>query len=89
MKNYIHFRKVTLSPARQGWLTLVAMTPMAACYSAIKAGLGFGPSLRFVGLRTLVGGLAFLLVLVIQRKPLCRRHVWPAGACRWDWWPPP
>lgn len=61
-----------LSPARQAWLMLVVIAPMAACYPAIKAGLEFAPSLRFAGLRTLVGGLALLIVLVILRKPL-----WP------------
>jgi hypothetical protein len=58
---------------------LVVIAPMAACYPAIKAGLKFAPSLRFAGLRTLVGGLALLLVLVIRRKPL-----WPeARLVRW------
>ncbi len=58
---------------------LVVITPMAACYPAIKTGLEFAPSLRFGGLRTLVGGLALLLVLVIRREPL-----WPeARLVRW------
>jgi drug/metabolite transporter (DMT)-like permease len=48
---------------------LVVIAPMAACYPAIKAGLEFAPSLRFAGLRTLVGGLALLLVLAIRRQP--------------------
>lgn len=68
-----------LSPARQAWLMLVVIAPMAACYPAIKAGLGFAPSLRFAGMRTLVGGLALLIVLVIRRKRL-----WPeARLARW------
>jgi len=68
-----------LSPARQAWLMLVVIAPMAACYPAIKAGLEFAPSLRFGGLRTLLGGLALLVVLVIRRKPL-----WPeARLARW------
>lgn len=58
---------------------LVVIAPMAACYPAIKAGLEFAPSLRFAGWRTLLGGLALLLVLVIRRKPL-----WPeARLFRW------
>ena len=58
---------------------LVVIAPMAACYPAIKAGLEFAPSLLFAGLRTLVGGLALLLVLVLRRKPL-----WPeTRLARW------
>jgi len=58
---------------------LVVIAPMAACYPAIRAGLEFAPPLRFGGLRTLVGGLVLLLVLVIRRKPL-----WPeARLVRW------
>lgn len=58
---------------------LVVIAPMAACYPAIKTGLEFAPSLRFAGLRTLVGGLVLLLVLAILRKPL-----WPeARLVRW------
>jgi len=61
-----------LSPARQAWLMLVVIAPMAACYPAIKAGLEFAPPLRFAGMRTLLGGLVLPLVLLILRKPL-----WP------------
>lgn len=58
---------------------LVVVTPMAACYPAIKMGLEFAPPLWFGGLRTLVGGLTLLLVLVIRREPL-----WPeARLARW------
>lgn len=79
MKDDRHFCEVPLSSARQGWLMLVVIAPMAACYPAIKAGLEFAPSLRFAGWRTLLGGLALLLVLVIRRKPL-----WPeARLFRW------
>ncbi len=79
MEDDRHFRDASLSPARQAWLMLVVIAPMAACYPAIKAGLEFAPSLRFAGLRTLVGGLALLIVLVIRRKPL-----WPeARLARW------
>lgn len=71
--------ELPLSPARQAWLMLVVIAPMAACYPAIKTGLEFAPSLRFGGLRTLVGGLSLLLVLVIRREPL-----WPeARLARW------
>jgi O-acetylserine/cysteine efflux transporter len=51
---------------------LVVIAPMAACYPAIKTGLEFAPPFRFAGMRTLLGGLVLLLVLVILRKPL-----WP------------
>ncbi len=64
--------EAALSPSRQAWLMLAVIAPMAACYPAIKMGLEFAPSLRFAGLRTLLGGMALLLVLVIRRKPL-----WP------------
>lgn len=68
-----------LAPGRQAWLMLVVIAPMAACYPAIKVGLGFAPPLRFAGARTLLGGLVLLLVLVIRRKPL-----WPeARLARW------
>lgn len=63
MNDEHHFREAPLSPARQAWLMLVVIAPMAACYPAIRAGLEFAPSLRFGGLRTLVGGLVLLLVL--------------------------
>ena len=56
MKDDSHFCEAPLSPARQAWLMLVVIAPMAACYSAIKAGLELAPSWRFAGLRTLVGG---------------------------------
>ncbi|HWQ91582.1 MAG TPA: DMT family transporter [Clostridia bacterium] len=79
MKDDRHFCDAPLSPARQVWLMLLVIAPMAACYPAIKTGLDFAPSLRFGGLRTLVGGLALLLVLVIRREPL-----WPeARLARW------
>lgn len=68
-----------LSPIRQAWLMLVVIAPMAACYPAIKLGLDSSPPLRFGALRTLVGGLALLIVLVIRQKPL-----WPeARLSRW------
>lgn len=74
-----HFCEAPLSPVREACLMLVVIAPMAACYPAIKAGLEFAPSLRFAGLRTLVGGLALLLVLLIRREPL-----WPeARLARW------
>lgn len=74
-----HFREAPLSPARQVWLMILVIAPMAACYPAIKVGLEFAPSLWFGGLRSLVGGLALLLVLVIRREPL-----WPeARVARW------
>lgn len=74
-----HIREAPLSPPRQAWLMIVVITPMAACYPAIKVGLEFAPPLWFGGLRTLVGGLALLLVLVIRREPL-----WPeARLARW------
>ncbi|MDI1310875.1 DMT family transporter [Prosthecobacter sp.] len=79
MEDDRQFSKAPLSPVRQAWLMLVVIAPMAACYPAIKVGLEFAPSLRFAGARTLLGGLALLLVLVIRRKPL-----WPeARLARW------
>ncbi len=79
MKDDDQFFKAPLLPARQAWLILVVITPMAACYPAIKVGLTFAPPLQFAGLRTLLGGLVLLIVLVIRRKPL-----WPeARLARW------
>lgn len=67
------------SPWLQAWLMLVVIVPMAVCYPLIKAGLLFAPPLRFAGMRTLLGGLALLLVLAIRRKP-----IWPqARLARW------
>lgn len=68
-----------ISPVRQAWLMLVVIAPMAACYPAIKLGLESAPPLLFGGLRTLIGGLALLVALLIRRKPL-----WPeARLARW------
>ncbi len=79
MKSYDHFFNAPLSPARQAWLMLLVIAPIAACYPAIKTGLEFAPPLQFAGVRTLLGGLVLLLVLVIRRKPL-----WPeARVARW------
>lgn len=72
MNDVRHFCEAPLSPIRQACLMLVVIAPMAACYPAIKAGLEFAPPLWFAGMRTLLGGLVLLLVLVILRKPL-----WP------------
>ncbi|MEO6754651.1 MAG: DMT family transporter, partial [Opitutus sp.] len=79
MKDDRNNSEAPLSPAQQAWLMLVVIVPTAACYPAIKAGLAFAPPLRFAGARTLLGGLALLLVLVLRRKPL-----WPeARLARW------
>lgn len=79
MKDERNSSEAPLSPVRQAWLMLVVIVPTAACYPAIKAGLAFAPPLRFAGARTLLGGLALLLVLVLRRKPL-----WPeARLARW------
>ena len=79
MKNDDHVAGAPISPVRQAWLMLVVIAPMAACYPAIKMGLEFAPPLRFGALRTLVGGLALLMVLAVRRKPL-----WPeARLARW------
>jgi drug/metabolite transporter (DMT)-like permease len=79
MKDDLPFRETPLSPARQAGLMLVVIIPMALCYPAIKVGLEFAPPLRFAGARTVLGGLALLLVLAIRRKPL-----WPeARLVRW------
>lgn len=67
------------SPLVQAWLMLVVIVPMAVCYPLVKTGLAFAPPLRFAGMRTLLGGLALLLVLAIRRKP-----IWPqARLARW------
>lgn len=50
MKDDSHSRDAPLSPARQAWLMLVVIAPMAACYPAIKTGLEFAPSLRIASL---------------------------------------
>jgi drug/metabolite transporter (DMT)-like permease len=79
MKNDRQVSEAPLSPVQQAWLMLVVIVPMAACYPAIKVGLEFAPPLRFAGARTVMGGMALLLVLAIRRKPL-----WPvARLVRW------
>jgi drug/metabolite transporter (DMT)-like permease len=79
MKDDRNISAAPLSPARQAWLMLIVIAPMAACYPAIKVGLEFAPPLQFAGARTLLGGLMLLLVLMIRRKPL-----WPeARLGRW------
>lgn len=51
---------------------------LAACFTAIKAGLEFAPPLLFAALRALIGG-AILLALVIARggRALPPRLIWP------------
>lgn len=61
---------------------LVVVVPMAVCYPLVKTGLQFVPPLWFAGMRTILGGLALLLVLAIRRQP-----IWPAA--RLVWWIPP
>ncbi len=70
MKDDRHITEAPLSAVRQAWLMLVVIIPMAACYPLIKLGLDSAPPLRFSGLRTLIGGLALLVALLIRRKPL-------------------
>ena len=68
-----------VSPGMRTALMLVVIALAAVCYSAIKAGLAFAPPLRFAGVRTLLGGLALLSVLVFRQQPL-----WPqARVARW------
>ena len=69
----------TLSHGKQAWLMLVVIVSMAICYPLIKVGLAFAPPLHFAALRTILGGLTLVLVLVIRRKRL-----WPrASLARW------
>jgi drug/metabolite transporter (DMT)-like permease len=79
MKHDRHSPETPLTPIRQAWLILLVIAPMAACYPIIKLGLDSAPPLRFGGLRTLIGGLALLVTLLIRGKPL-----WPeARLARW------
>ncbi|MBK9099452.1 MAG: EamA family transporter [bacterium] len=50
--------------------TLVA----SVCYTAIKAGLEYSPAIRFAGLRTLIGGISLIILLLVLRKPILPRR---------------
>lgn len=51
----------------------------AACFTIIKAGLAYAPPLWYGGLRALIGGVALLGIVFVQRGPLLPdRGSWPA-----------
>ncbi|MBU2493291.1 MAG: DMT family transporter [Bacteroidetes bacterium] len=43
------------------------------CYTAIKTGLEYSPPLLFAGLRTFLGGISLILLLIILKKPILPR----------------
>ena len=70
-----------LGPRGRFGLVVGLAVVYAACYSAIKIGLGYAPPLRFAGLRAILGGAVLLGLIAIRRKPLFPpRRLWPAIA---------
>lgn len=66
---------------RHVFLAAVAALLFAGCYSAIKAGLAYAPPFQFAALRSLIGGLALLALLVATGGPVIpARRLWPAIA---------
>lgn len=63
-----------LSPYSLFGLMLIYTVVAAFCYTAIKAGLEFSPPIRFAGLRTLIGGISLILLLIVLRKPILPRR---------------
>ncbi|MFY9152373.1 MAG: DMT family transporter, partial [Prolixibacteraceae bacterium] len=63
-----------LSPYSVFGLMLVYTLLAAFCYTAIKAGLEYSPPIRFAGLRTLIGGVSLILLLIVLRKPIFPRR---------------
>ncbi len=59
-----------LSPYTVFGLMLIYTLAAAACYTAIKAGLEYSPPFRFAGLRTLIGGISLISLLIILKKPI-------------------
>lgn len=58
-------------------LAAVAALLYAGCYAAIKAGLAYAPPYRFAALRSFIGGLALLGVLLVYRHPVIpARRLW-------------
>lgn len=58
-------------------LAVVAALLYAGCYAAIKAGLAYAPPFGFAALRSLIGGLLLLGVLVASGQPWRpARHLW-------------
>lgn len=63
-----------LSPYSVFGLMLIYTLVAAFCYTAIKAGLEYSPPIRFAGLRTLIGGVSLILLLIVLRKPVLPRR---------------
>ena len=62
-------------------LAVVAALLYAGCYAAIKAGLEYAPPLLFAALRSLISGIALLVVLPAVGRPLMpARRLWPVIA---------
>lgn len=60
-----------IQPTQIQILILFGLTAIyALCFAAIKAGLPFAPPLLFGGLRTLIGGVFLLGLLIALRQPL-------------------
>lgn len=70
---YFH-RDRKLSPYSVFGLMLIYTLVAAFCYTAIKAGLEYSPPIRFAGLRTLIGGISLILLLIVLRKPVFPRR---------------
>ena len=63
--------------SRQQVLIVALAVAYAACFPAIKVGLGFAPPLMLAGIRALLAGVALVLVLVISGRPvLPERESW-------------
>lgn len=65
-----------------GWRPAAIMLALAAisamCFVVIKAGLLSAPPLLFGGLRTLIGGVALLGLMVSRHQPVIpNRRIWP------------
>jgi probable blue pigment (indigoidine) exporter len=63
-----------LSPYLVFGLMLIYTIAAALCYTAIKAGLKYSPPFYFAGLRTLIGGISLILLLIVLRKPILPRR---------------
>ena len=63
-----------LSPYSVFGLMLIYTLVAAFCYTAIKAGLEYSPPIRFASLRTLIGGISLILLLIVLRKPVLPRR---------------
>ncbi|MBZ0179251.1 MAG: DMT family transporter [Melioribacteraceae bacterium] len=63
-----------LSPYTVFGLMLIYTFVAAICYTAIKLGLEYSSPLRFAGLRTLIGGVSLIALLIILKKPILIRR---------------